>query len=73
MNTVEAIEAEAQKLSPTERSRLLEHLIASLDADQEVEAQWEAVAEARQAEMQSGLVKPVAYEDAIARLEARFP
>ena len=52
---------------------MLEHLISRLDMDPEVEAQWDALADARQAELDSGAVKPVTYEDAITRLEARFP
>lgn len=73
MNTVEALEAQAEKLSPADRSRLMEHLVALLDADAEVEAEWQAVADARQGELDAGKVQPVAYEDAIARLDARFP
>ena len=73
MSTVEALQAQADKLSPADRSRLLEHLISRLDMDPEVEAQWDALADARQAELDSGAVKSVPYEDAIARLEARFP
>lgn len=73
MSTIEALEAQADKLSPADRSRLLEHLIARLDTDPEVEAQWEALADARQAELDSGAVQPVAHEEAMARLDARFP
>ncbi|MFT7721581.1 MAG: addiction module protein [Roseateles sp.] len=73
MSTVEALQAQAEKLSPADRSRLLEHLVARLDADPAVEAAWDAVAEARQAELDAGTVKAVAYQDAVARLEARFP
>lgn len=71
--SLEALQAEASRLSPADRSRLLEHLIASLDFDDELEAAWEAVADEREAELESGKVRPVAFEDAIARLEARFP
>ena len=71
--SLEAIQAEVSRLSPADRSRLLEHLIASLEVDDEVEAAWEAVADEREADLESGKVRPVAFEDAIARLEARFP
>ena len=71
--SLEAIQAEASRLSPTDRSRLLEHLIASLEVDDEVEAAWEAVADEREADLESEKVRPVAFEDAIARLESRFP
>jgi putative addiction module component (TIGR02574 family) len=71
--SLEALQVEASRLSPTDRSRLLEHLIASLEVDEAVEAAWEAVADEREVDFESGKVHPVAFEDAIARLEARFP
>lgn len=71
--SLEAIQAEASRLSPGDRSRLLEHLIASLEVDEEVEAAWEAVADEREADLESGKVQPVSFEDAIVRLETRFP
>jgi putative addiction module component (TIGR02574 family) len=70
--SLEAIQAEVLRLSPSDRSRLLERLIVSLDADAEVEAEWEAVAEAREAEITSGVATAVPLEEAMARLEARF-
>ena len=66
--TLEMIEAEALKLSPAERSRLLERLMESLDEDNEIEAAWDAVADAREA--QGGAVP---MDQAFARLESRFP
>lgn len=71
--TVEMIETEALKLAPADRSRLLERLLSSLDADKELESEWDALAEAREAEMATGTAKPVPLDEAIARLEARFP
>lgn len=38
--TLKALEAEAFHLLPGERARLVERLIASLDADPEVEEAW---------------------------------
>jgi hypothetical protein len=70
--SLEAIQAEVLRLSPSDRSRLLERLIVSLDADAEVEAEWDAVAEARENELVSGIAVAVPFEEAIARLEARF-
>jgi hypothetical protein len=52
---------------------LLERLIASLDVDVAAEEEWEQLAEARDAELDSGVVAPVALEDAMARLRAKFP
>lgn len=71
--SIESLEAEVLQLSPQDRSRLLARLIASLDADAEVEAAWDAVADEREAELESGEVKSVPFDVAIARLEARFP
>lgn len=73
MTTVEALEAEARQLAPTDLSRLLERLVASLDADPAVEAEGEALAAARQAELDSRTVQSVGFEEAVARLETRFP
>jgi len=70
--SLEALQAEVLRLSPADRARLLQRLILSLDADAEVEAAWDAVAAAREAEIASGAVAGVPLEDAIARLEARF-
>ncbi len=70
--SLEAIQAEVSRLSPADRSRLLEHLIASLEVDDEVEAAWEAVADEREADVAAGKVRPIPFEEAIARLEARF-
>ncbi len=70
--SLEALEAEVLRLSRTDRAHLLDRLIASLDADAEIEAAWDAVADEREAELDSGAVKPVTFEEAIARLKARF-
>jgi Putative addiction module component len=45
---LEALEAEALKLAPADRSRLLERLIASLDVDPDVEQAWELEADRRE-------------------------
>lgn len=71
--SVEALEAEALRLSPADRARLLTRLIASLDTDAEIDAAWDAIAEAREAELDSGKVQSMPFEETLARLEARFP
>jgi len=70
--SLEAIQAEVLRLSPSDRSRLLDRLIVSLDADTAVEADWDAVADAREAEIASGVVTAISLEEAMARLESRF-
>ena len=47
--SLEVLEAEALKLTPADRSHLLERLVASLDFDPEVEAAWEREADSREA------------------------
>ena len=71
--SLETLEAEVLRLSAAERSRLLDRLIASLDVDAEIEAEWDAVADSREAEIDSGTAQSIPFEEAIARLEARFP
>jgi putative addiction module component (TIGR02574 family) len=70
--TLEILEAEALKLPPSERSHLLERLIASLDSDPEVEEAWEREADRREAELDSGAVSGIPAHEAIARLRARL-
>ena len=70
--TLEALQAEVLRLSPTDRARLLDRLIASLDADAEAEAAWDAVASAREAQLIAGTVQAVPLDAALSRLEARF-
>ena len=71
-STVEALEAEALQLSAAERARLVERLIASLDADPEVEEAWAVEVERRNAEIESGAVSLISGPEALARLKAEF-
>jgi len=71
-STVEALEAEALQLSATERARLIERLIASLDIDPEVEDTWAAEVERRNAEIESGAVSLIPGPEAVAKLKAEF-
>lgn len=70
---LDVLEAEVLKLTAADRVHLLERLIASLDADPEVEEAWEREADRREAELESGSVAAVAGHEAIARLRARLP
>jgi len=71
--TLEALQAEVLRLSPTDRARFLDRLIASLDADTEVEAAWDAVAAESEAGLTAGSVQPVPLHAVLSRLDARFP
>jgi putative addiction module component (TIGR02574 family) len=70
--TLEALEAEALKLPPSDRSHLVERLLVSLDADAELEEEWAREADRRVAELDSGAVEAVPGEQAMARLRARL-
>jgi putative addiction module component (TIGR02574 family) len=54
--TVETLEAAALQLTPADRARLVERLIAILDADPEVGEAWAAEVERRQTEIGNGTV-----------------
>ncbi|HYJ16671.1 MAG TPA: addiction module protein [Candidatus Limnocylindria bacterium] len=71
-SSIETIEAEALRLSPTDRARLVERLIASLDVDPEIEEAWATEVERRNSEVESGTVSLVSGPEAIAKLKALF-
>lgn len=73
--TLETLQAEVLRLPPKDKALLLDRLIASLDTDTEAEAEaaWDALADQREGEMETGAVKPVPLDVALAKLEARFP
>ncbi len=68
----EVLEAEALKLTPADRSHLLERLVASLDLDPDVEQAWALVADQREGELASGAQHAVSGPEAMARLQARL-
>jgi putative addiction module component (TIGR02574 family) len=72
METVETLEAAALHLSPSERARLIERLIATLDADPEVEEAWAAEVERRHAEIESGAVSLLPGPETLAKLKAEL-
>lgn len=72
-SNLDLLQAEVLRLSPADRARLLDRLVASLDVDASVEAAWDAVADQRDQELSSGAVEAVPLELAVARLEARYP
>ncbi len=71
-STVEALEAEALQLPEADRARLIERLIASLDADPDVEEAWAAEVERRHAEVESGKVSLRPGPEALAKLKGEF-
>lgn len=71
--TLESLQAEIMSLPPADRARLIEHLVTSLERDDETESAWDAIAWSRLAELEAGSTQPASLEDVFARLEARFP
>ena len=72
MTTVEALEAEALRLPPVDRARLLEMIAVSLPPEADVEEAWEREADRREAQITDGSVKLVPGDEALARLRARL-
>jgi putative addiction module component (TIGR02574 family) len=70
--TTDQMEHELLKLPATERARLAERLIASLDEDSAVEAAWIAEVRRRDEEIRSGVVKAIPVEDALSSIRTRF-
>lgn len=71
-STLEALEAAALQLSTTERARLIERLIASLEIDPAAEDAWAAEVERRNAEIESGAVSLILGSEALVRLKAKL-
>jgi putative addiction module component (TIGR02574 family) len=67
---IEALEAEVLSLPPTERARLLDRLITSLDTDRAVDEAWALEARRRDEQMASGAVQPLEGDEVLARLRA---
>lgn len=70
--TVETLEAAALQLTPADRARLVDRLIATLDADPEVEETWAAEVERRQTEIENGTVSLLSGPEILTELKAEF-
>lgn len=69
---LDLIEAEVCKLPPADRAKLLDHLVASLDVDAEIEAAWDALADEREQALLDGTAVDVPLDQVMTRLRARF-
>jgi Putative addiction module component len=67
---LDAVEAGVLNLPGIERPHLLDRLVASLEADPEVQKAWALEAERRDAKIEKGKVKLVSGEEILARLLA---
>ncbi len=70
--TVETREIELLRLPTSERARLLDRVIASLDADKARDKAWDEFAARRDAEIERGESSPVSGPEALARLRAEL-
>ena len=70
--TVETLEAAALQLMSADRERLVDRLIATLDADPEVDEAWAAEVERRQNEIENGTASLLPAPEALAKLKAEF-
>jgi len=69
---VEALELELLRLPTAERARLLDRVIASLDADKARDKAWDELAAQRDAEIERGESSPVSGPEVLARLRAEL-
>lgn len=70
--TAEEIEAAAMHLTVSERARLAERLVSSLDEDSEIEQAWAAEIERRVEAYESGDTTLIPAEEVFARVRARL-
>ncbi len=69
---IEALAEEVLQLAPEVRAKLLDRVVASLDVDRARDAAWDALAAARDAELESGQTVAVPLEESLARLRAEL-
>jgi putative addiction module component (TIGR02574 family) len=69
---VHDLEAEALRLPPEDRARLVERLIASFDPMSSAQRAWLDVALRRQADVKAGKSTMVPGDEALARVRARI-
>ena len=71
-STLEALQAEALQLSETDRARLVERLIASLDVDPEVEEAWAVEVERRLVAIENGSASWKPGPETLEKLKTEF-
>jgi len=69
---VEALAEEVLQLSTEARTRLLDRVVASLDADRARDLAWDALAARRDAEIESGASTVVLGSEILMRLRAEL-
>jgi putative addiction module component (TIGR02574 family) len=69
-NQLEALEAEALKLTSGERAAFAQLLLASLDEDAEIEEAWATEVDRRIADVENGAVQVIPIFEALAQVRA---
>ena len=69
---IESLESADLQLSKSERAQMIERLIASINADSDVEEAWFAEVERRNAEIDSGAASLLSGPETLAKLRAEF-
>ena len=74
IRTYEEIMSAAMTLSPNERMMLVDHLIESLDVEEQerINRLWAEEAERRNREIEDGIVQAIPGEEVMNRLRARY-
>ena len=74
MSTYEEIISAALALPPDTRAMLAEHLLESLDAEDQkrIDELWAMEAERRDKEIEDGVVTPIPGDEVMNRLRARY-
>ena len=70
--SVQIVEAEAMKLTPSERADLADRLWLSVNTKDEVDAAWEAEIARRIQQIDSGEVECVPWETVMTELRAKY-
>lgn len=69
---LEALESHVLRLPTTERKRLLDRVVASLDADAARDAAWDAIAATREAEVTKDPALLVPLDEVLKKLRAEL-
>ena len=70
---VETLEVELLRLPASDRARLLDRIVASLDDDRSRDAAWENVAAQREASLAAGTTAEFRLDDVLVRLRTGLP
>ncbi len=65
---IEALAEEVLNLPTDARAKLLDRVVASLDADRKRDEAWDAIAASRDAEIESGAVTVISSREVLTRL-----